>query len=239
MDKNKKIMIIGRSGSGKDTVARYLCEKYGLMQLISTTDRPKRYPDEDTHVFVTTEQAKAMKERVAETRINGYQYFATRQQLDTADIYVIDPRGLADVCKNANDLELCVIYVRASEQVREGRAIRRAENEVEAKEIFRKRSESENEMFDQFEFEIFNRTLNDQFHRKYATVKQVCVINNETLSTTELHEAVDIAWKSVINTTIDDLLLSGILNEHNMTDENLSLYVDNIERESPYVYYEI
>ena len=87
-----KILIIGRSGSGKSTLANYLTEKYGLKQLESYATRPMRVKNEKGHRFITPEEAKNFTDRVAETVINGYEYFATRQQVDECDVYVIDPK---------------------------------------------------------------------------------------------------------------------------------------------------
>ena len=42
-----------------------------------------------------------MTDRVTETVINGYQYFATREQFDECDVYVIDPNGLSDLFQRA------------------------------------------------------------------------------------------------------------------------------------------
>ena len=178
---NRKIMIVGRSGCGKDTLAYCLTKNHGLKQLISTTTRPPRYTGETAHVFVSEEEANLMTERVAETVINGYQYFATKQQLDESDIYVIDPKGLSDVCDRAPDTELCVVYVQASTQVRRKRAIDRAEDKEEAKKVFDKRHDDENAMFSEFEklIEVNDLTC---FHKLYPTVSAVITLNNEAAS---------------------------------------------------------
>lgn len=174
-------MIVGRSGCGKDTLAYCLTKNHGLKQLISTTTRPPRYTGENSHVFVSEEEANQMTERVAETVINGYQYFATKQQLDECDIYVIDPKGLRDVCERAPDVELCVVYVSASTKVRCKRAIDRAEDKTEAAKVFDKRHEDESPMFTEFEALIADNNLAD-FHDKYPTVSTVIVLDNETTS---------------------------------------------------------
>lgn len=175
---NEKIMILGRSGCGKDTLAYCLTKNHGLKQLISTTTRPPRYTGETAHVFVSEEEANTMTERVAETVINGYQYFATKQQLDECDIYVIDPKGLHDVCERAPDTDLCVVYVRASAKTRRKRAIDRAEDKEEAARVFDKRHEDESPMFTEFEALIADSNL-AEFHAKYPTVSKVIVIDNE------------------------------------------------------------
>lgn len=178
---NKKIMILGRSGCGKDTLAYCLTKNHGLKQLISTTTRPPRYTGETAHVFVSEEEANTMTERVAETVINGYQYFATKQQLDECDIYVIDPKGLHDVCERAPETDLCVVYVQASTKVRRKRAIDRAEDKEEGARVFDKRHDDENAMFSEFESLIEGNDLTE-LHKNYPAVSTVIVLNNEATS---------------------------------------------------------
>lgn len=172
-----KIMIIGRSGSGKDTLARILTEQYGYRQLFSTTTRPRRTPNEDTHVFVTEEEANKMTERVAETVIDGYQYFATKGQLDESDIYVIDPRGLDCVCKNAPETPLYVVYVEASQDTRLNRAKRRAADSVAAEKIFYSRQADEDAQFSAFEALIQDK---DAFQKAYPTTRVLRILSNNS-----------------------------------------------------------
>ena len=175
---NKKILILGRSASGKDTLAVELTKQFGLKQLCSTTTRPMRYENEDTHVFVTEEEANEMTDRVAETVINGYQYFATRQQLDECDIYVIDPIGLYGLCKNAPNTEFCIVYVHADDATRKARAIGRAANPEEASVIFDKRHADENGQFEKFEKSICNEKERLDFSKKYPNVKSIIWLEN-------------------------------------------------------------
>ena len=152
MDKKTKLLIIGRTGSGKDTIAKYLCQKYNMTQLLSYSTRPKRTPDENTHAFITEEEAGQLTDRIAETVINGYQYFATKQQLNENDIYIIDPNGLdylLESCKN-DGYRFIIIYVSADTETRRKRATGRGDAEKEA-QIFDKRNESEDEQFTRFE----------------------------------------------------------------------------------------
>ena len=174
---NKKIMILGRSGSGKDTVAQALTKLYGLKQLCSSTTRPRRYEGEDTHIFVSEEEANMMTDRVAETVINGYQYFATRQQLDECDTYVIDPIGLKCMQDNAKNVPLCVVYVNASSAVRKDRAMKRASDPVEAETIFYKRQADEDGQFKEFENQIYRLGF-DELKELFPTTDLFITIEN-------------------------------------------------------------
>ena len=192
MNKKPKMLIVGRSGSGKDTVAAHYVKKYGLKQLCSTTTRPRRTPSENTHVFVSEEEANKMTDRVAETFINGYQYFATRGQYEASDIYVIDPRGIEYLVKMSS-LPIAIVYVSQPFETRLEHAASRGDPEVE-KAVFMKRHESENQQFSDFELMLLSEDR-DAFVRKYHTDKAFYVENTGTLQ--ELYDAVDAIYESL------------------------------------------
>lgn len=88
------ICIVGCSGSGKTTVANILEERYGVKSVQSYTTRPQRYEGEQGHIFISPDEVKSFKDIVAYNRYNGYEYFATAQQINEADVYVVDIPGL-------------------------------------------------------------------------------------------------------------------------------------------------
>ena len=55
MKKQKKplVIIIGRSGAGKTSVANAMRDAYGWTQIESYTTRPRRSEDETGHHFIT------------------------------------------------------------------------------------------------------------------------------------------------------------------------------------------
>lgn len=193
MNNNKpKVLIVGRSGSGKDTVAMHYVQKYGLKQLCSTTTRPRRSPTENTHVFVTEEEAATMTDRVAETVINGYQYFATRGQYEACDIYVIDPHGIEYLVK-MSDEPIAIIYVDQPFETRLEHAKSRGNAEVEAK-VFIARHDSENQQFTEFE-DMIKSAPKEEFASKYHTEQVFYVSNTGTLG--ELYNTVDNIYESL------------------------------------------
>ena len=194
MKADTKILVIGRSGCGKDTFAHKMIKDCGLKQLISTTTRPMRYPGEDTHVFVTEEEAATMTERVAETVIDGYQYFATQQQLDESDIYIIDPKGLYDVCKNSPNTNICVVFVYASDEVRRNRAIWRAADQELAAKVFESRTKSEDAQFKEFENMLFNEDI-CMFRMKYPSVTNIIVVDNDKADVNKVYDSAEKVYK--------------------------------------------
>ena len=87
------VLLIGKSGSGKTTIANQLGEQYGWTQIQSYTTRAPRYPGETGHVFITDEEFDQLTDMVAYTEFSGSRYCATTQQVEENQIYVIDPDG--------------------------------------------------------------------------------------------------------------------------------------------------
>lgn len=165
--KNKMLLIVGRTCTGKDTLVNKLT-KYGYTVVKSYTTRPRRVEGENTHIFVTEQEAAAIPDRdkVATTIINGYQYFATRKQVQESDIYIIDPKGLYELTANCPEVQFEVISVTADTDKSQVEAIERGG--LKEKAIFRKRSESENEQFTDFENVIrYNDQISENCHVFY------------------------------------------------------------------------
>lgn len=151
------ILIVGKSGSGKDTVAEEL-EGHGLSSVISHTTRPRRNSS-DRHVFVSETEADALwPSAVATTTINGFRYFATRDDILSADIYVIDPAGLYELTANMPDTDFMLCYLDADETLRRKMAIERADDKEQAALTFDSRNAEEGPVFDVFK----QRMLADQ-----------------------------------------------------------------------------
>jgi len=89
------ILLCGRSGSGKTSVALELVKK-GLRQVDSYTTRPARYNNEQGHTFVSR-QDFPFDDLVAYTFFNEEHYGATQTQCDYADIYVVDKKGIIEL----------------------------------------------------------------------------------------------------------------------------------------------
>ena len=160
-----KFLICGRTGTGKDTLQSILVNDYGWKGVKSYSTRAKRFEDEDTHIFISKEEADAIpkSEKVAVTFIkNGdteNEYFATRKQVNNADVYIIDPIGIKELVKNMPEENFIIVYLKANDyDTQRQMVVSRADNETLAKKIFVKRFHSEDRQFSEFEKLISNCT---------------------------------------------------------------------------------
>lgn len=111
------LLLVGRSGSGKTTIANMLCENNGFTELKSYTTRPKRYEDEKCHIFATKEEFDKLKDLVAYTMFDNNEYCATKEQVEDADVYVIDPNGVTTFMQSyTGNKQILVMYLDASEK---------------------------------------------------------------------------------------------------------------------------
>ena len=171
-----KIILIGKTASGKDTIANELCKRYGYKLAKSHTTRPKRNREGETHYFISEEKYAKYnpEERLAETTINGYHYFLTPEIIEESDIIIVEPEGL-DALINYFIYEVFLIfYIDASKKNRK-KAYEKRGSHIS----FEERTEAENKRFQDFDhtlqvlehyFNHFNKeSLNDIVESIYET----------------------------------------------------------------------
>lgn len=129
MAKKPLFVLIGKSGSGKDTVVDLLAD-IGWKRVSSYTTRPMRAGEQNgrEHTFLSNSEYDQIKPEdiVAQTLFAGNRYCATKQQLDGADIYIVDKKGLEDVRKNYSG-PMLAIYLDSSDKTRRERMARRGD----------------------------------------------------------------------------------------------------------------
>jgi guanylate kinase len=112
---NPLFLFVGRSASGKTTIADILEEKYGYTQVRSYTTRPPRYDDEIGHIFITKEEFKELEDIVSYTLYHENEYGTTAKLLDENSIFVVDVPGVESLLeKYKSDRPICIIYFDAS-----------------------------------------------------------------------------------------------------------------------------
>lgn len=179
------ILIIGRTGAGKDTLVDELCKRNNLKQLISYSTRPRRINEGETHNFVSESDYEAMKSSNnigAYTCINGYHYWCSIDQLYESDIYIIDPKGV-ETLKGLNlpGLNIITIYINVPDEIRKERAINKRGDNID---IYRSRDLDERAQFRDFlQNAKFDYCVsNTDFAKAYSILKWICDVEQVWLN---------------------------------------------------------
>ena len=142
------LCLMGKTASGKDTLANKLCERTGLRQVVSYPTRERRTNEGDTHIFISDKEYQALEDsgRIATfTQIGQYKYCCTIDQLYESDVYVIDPIGVQRLRElNLPNLRLVTVYVNTPDDVRKERALSKRGDD---KLTFMKRDMAERDQF--------------------------------------------------------------------------------------------
>ena len=173
------LLILGRTACGKDSLVNKLCERTKLKAITSYTTRPRRDNEGDTHIFVTEADYNQMYEAgviAAFTQIGQYKYWTTIDQLEDADIYIIDYEGVKTLrALNLPDLRLVTVFINTPDDVREERASNKRKDD---KFVYRKRNLNEaaqfREMLKNADFDYSISNIN--FAKAYSVLRWISEI---------------------------------------------------------------
>lgn len=144
-EKIKIIAIIGKAGSGKDTIATALVDEYPntFNNIVSCTTRPMRQGEQEgINYYYLSEDEFAERERngdmLESTEFNTWHYGTSKKALSnkSVNVGVFNPAGVRSLIKD-NDIDLFIFYVRAGDKTRLLRQLNREEN-PDVKEIIRR-----------------------------------------------------------------------------------------------------
>lgn len=130
---NKPLFLfVGRSASGKTTIANMLENNDKLNQIQSYTTRLPRYENEPGHVFITNEEYDKLENIMASTVYNGSRYCTTLDQIKMADIYVVDVEGVRTLLDNYELLNrpIHIVLFEASTYCRIQRMLERGDSDT-------------------------------------------------------------------------------------------------------------
>lgn len=102
VEKYGKILIVGRTKTGKTVLARKLSAATGLSVLKTSTSRPRRCPDEADYHFYTPEEAAQIPAEMKQflTRsVDSYERWADHREFMDAGIAVLDPTALEEAVR--------------------------------------------------------------------------------------------------------------------------------------------
>ena len=186
-------VILGKTCSGKSTIARKLCEKYNYNKILTYTTRPKREHEKDgvDYHFIDDETFSRFRDlgKFSEYKsynvVGGYTwwYGSMLGGLDDDKDYLIilTPQGLRDVQSELDDF--ASIYIYTNRDTMKQRLIKRGDDVNEAS----RRMIRDNEDFNGVENEVNRIVYNnsddniddvvDRVHHVIQTLKQ----NSENL----------------------------------------------------------
>lgn len=89
-------LIVGKSGTGKTTLAEELEAQLGLKAIPSYTTRPKRSENEKGHTFITDEEFNRLEDILAYAETGSARYAVTKEMFEDEQysVYVIDNSGI-------------------------------------------------------------------------------------------------------------------------------------------------
>ena len=172
------ILVVGRTGSGKSSLIKKLCERTGLKALCSYTTRPRRSESDNDHIFVDGEEylrAKEHGEIAIDGEIAGNYYYSTIEQLYEADLYTINPEALDRLLTlNLPNIRFVTVYISCPDKIREERAMRRGDD----RHKFRVRDFSERQEFRKFvSEEKWDYAINNlDFPKSYSVLRWISTI---------------------------------------------------------------
>lgn len=99
---NKLYVLLGESGTGKDYVIdKIISNNNKYSRVLSATNRPKRYKNENTHRFVTDEEMKKeINNKIAGGKHGKYYYYTLVSDLKPNSFLTLSPQGLDMLLKN-------------------------------------------------------------------------------------------------------------------------------------------
>ena len=173
--------ILGRTSSGKSSIAKEAAKKLNMTVLKSYTTRsmrPGETVDNSDHIFISPDDVEKYKPNmVAYTDRVGYCSFATKEQILNSNFYIIDPVGLYTLKLKTRDIDvrLVSIYITTPYTTAEERARKRGDYDS-----WKQNYAAENDSFSNFEKShlIDYRILNDR-SLKTSVEKMINIIRKD------------------------------------------------------------
>lgn len=215
-------LVVGLSGSGKDSIARAL-ETCGFKVLLSYTTRPRRYEGENTHIFITPEEANQYKNQmVAYTHFDNHDYFCTQDQLNDCDIYIIDPDGIDYLKEKVKNINFVTIFIHVPFEER----VARMKSRGDSTEKILQRIINDTKKFKEvdYDYAVKNKNLDDSIE----FTKQILAFELSRKQSTKVRNK---PQKEIVETLIDNELTkaSKKFGAFNSTHEGKAVIEEEID----------
>lgn len=127
---NKRIIIAGKGGSGKDHMRKAI-QKMGYRYCVSHTSRPKRNGESDgvDYYFVEPEYFHKNPEAFYEIIVfNGWFYGTSLEEFKKSDVLIMTPGGISKLTPE-DRRESLIVYIDISEDIRRDRLSERGDSD--------------------------------------------------------------------------------------------------------------
>jgi guanylate kinase len=214
MVKNKIVVLLGKSASGKTTILNKLVDEtnLGLNRWVSYTTRPRRQNEVngyDYH-FIPLETFKTLSlvdERVYHTNVNGHSetwYYGHTDEPNTIDkdfIVIADPDGFRQLIKRYGRNRIFAVYIDCDEGVRKVRCKQR--KDFDESEWERRAKDDEKvfeDIYKEVDLTIGNAYLETSIKQiEYSYLKWLTIRTQEDIE--HLVEQYQLVIRNILETT--------------------------------------
>lgn len=139
--KRKKLLLLGKSASGKDTLRDMLVKK-GLKTAISYTSRPKRENEVAglNYHYVTLQEFELLESQnffleSEPFRVQGgvWKYGRSFESIENGEVFIATVTGVSNMIKKTNREQFYIVELVCDDEIRYQRAMKRGDNLEEAK----------------------------------------------------------------------------------------------------------
>jgi guanylate kinase len=130
-----KLIIMGKSASGKDTLRSLLIEK-GLKEAISYTTRPMRDGEvngKDYH-FISLEEFNELEAKnffLESEKFRDWKYGRSYESIEEGDIFIATVTGTANMIEKLGRDKFYVLELECSDEIRKERSLKRGDDPTE------------------------------------------------------------------------------------------------------------
>jgi len=155
---NKRIILVGPGGSGKDHL-RKIMESRGFTYSLSFTSRPIRENEEEgkDYHFTTPEYFEKNRNKFYEiAEFNGWKYGTLAEDFYSKNLFIMTPSGISNIKKEDRKSSF-IIYLNPTEEIRRKRLSERRDADSLERRLEADRKDFEN--FEDFDMMITNENF--------------------------------------------------------------------------------
>ena len=169
----KRLIIVGKGGSGKDHLRKMLVEK-GFKYCVSHTTRPIREGEENgkDYWFIPSSRLSGMADEFYEAVFfNNWFYGTSLHEFQTSNLFIMTPKGIAKL-KPEDRKESVVLYLDIDEETRR----KRLEGRRDADDVKRR---LEADYLDFLDFTDFDHCIKDSSFTNIGEIGNVYFYNHD------------------------------------------------------------